>query len=214
MKFNEGAKQMGYVNQSRCLFRSRAESGTMIAAFVMSLVMMLSACEKIAGDPSSETWMENVKLENGEVLKVKRTKKYAGGDAGTSGGPLVYSSLEFTYKSKKYFWESNNSSAYLLEIDDKGRPVVAGDIGYDWAWSQRGRPCDKGVVEYYENGKWNQIPSWEINVSTRLNLAADKLKGEKGVAIADEITPSGTHLKSQYYKSKCLIQKEGKDHVQ
>lgn len=170
---------------------------------VFLVVIFVAACEKIQGDPSQEKWTENVKLQNGEVLQVKREERHGQGEAGTSGGPLTYASLEFEYRGKHYRWESGNVAPYILEIDQKGRPVVVGNIGYDWAWRQRGSPCDRGVVQYFENGQWVQIPTWELHVSSRMNLAANKSKAERGIASADDFDSPTTNFNYKIYKKKC-----------
>ena len=157
------------------------------------------------GSPSSgETWTESVKLENGEVIKVVHEEKHGQGEAGVSGGPLTYSRLEFDYRGVHYKWESNNTIPSILQIDKQGRPVIASDIGYEWAWRQRGSPCDKGVVEYFENGAWHQIPSWEIPVGNFMNLAADKEHARRGIAYGEETDrPHNSHWNFEFNEERC-----------
>jgi hypothetical protein len=167
------------------------------------ILSALWACDVIQGGSSQEKWTENVKLSNGEVLRVKREERHGSGEAGTSGGPLTYASLEFEYRGKQYKWESTNAAPFILEIDGKGRPVVAGDIGYDWAWRQRGSPCDRGVVEYSDGERWIQIPTWELPVSNRLNLADNKAKADRGLAAADDWESPTSTFNYMAYKKKC-----------
>jgi len=198
---------------SRLLVWSKGRTKLVAIFFTMS-VALLSACEKIQGNPSQEKWTENVKLANGDVLRVKREERHGQGEAGTSGGPLTYSRLEFEYKGNQYKWESGNVAPYILEIDDKGRPVVVGNIGYDWAWHQRGKPCDRGVVQYFENGEWLQIPTWELHVSSRLNLAANRAKANRGLAAADDWESPTSNFNYKIYKKKCdKIQKKLNDSI-
>lgn len=176
-------------------------------------LLLLAACEPIQGGPSSEKWVENVKLANGEVLRVEREERHGSGEAGTSGGPLTYSRLEFDYRGKHYKWESGNVSPSILEVDGKGRPVVVGNIGYDWAWAQRGKPCDRGVVQYFDNGQWVQIPTWELHVSNRLNLADNKEKAARGLVPAEDWESPTKTFNYTIYKKKCDLMRE-RGHVQ
>lgn len=153
--------------------------------------------------PSS--WRENVKLQDGTVIEVMREKRYGAGDIGSKGGPLVYASLEFTHRGQHIKWESTNSGPYLLQVDAQGRPVVAAGIYYDWARDARGNPCDGSVVEYFENERWHQIPSWKIAVSREWNLAADRERGLKGIAWKDQL-PSGGPTDYSINEKRCLLE--------
>lgn len=163
------------------------------------LIAFIASCDRQDADPpkpaNHEVWVERVKLANGEVLVVQREKRHGNGEMGSSGGPLTYARLEFDYRGSHYKWESENVAPGLLEFDEKWRPVIAGSIVYEWAWRQRGSPCDRGVVQYWEDGVWKQIPSWELPVSNRLNLAADKERGERGLSASEDIrSPSPVYL--------------------
>jgi hypothetical protein len=180
---------------------------------VLLIVIFVTACEKIQGDPSQEKWTENVKLQNGEVLQVKREERHGQGEAGTSGGPLTYSSLEFEYRGKQYKWESGNTAPWILQVDDAGRPVVYSTIGYDWARRQRGNPCSNGVLEIHDGVSWIQYPSWELHVSSKINLAANAEKGRQGISAGDEVGPLPPNINYLASKKKCM-NTEGENNVQ
>ena len=179
----------------------------MLRLVLMALLVFISACDKNNSDParqpSHEKWTEKVKLANGGFLDIKQERRHGGGEAGSFGGPLVYARIEFDYRGEHYVWESENVAPYILEIDERGRPVVAGDIGYDWAWRQRGSPCDRGVVQYSENGVWIQIPSWDLPVNNRLNIAQSKKQADAGMAMADDPRSPSTIMRYWVDKDKC-----------
>jgi hypothetical protein len=97
----------------------RAQYGVLIGV----AIFLLSACSKTV------TWEEEVPLNTGEVIWVKRTVTYK--LQGDSGNPLDIAyrpdwteMLEFTWQGKKY-WYTGDAALMLLAISPKSlQPVL------------------------------------------------------------------------------------------
>lgn len=155
------------------------------------------------GDPGTETWVEQVKLQTGETIAVEREFRYGGG--GPKSGPLRYARLEFDYRGRHYRWEEEHVWPMVLQVDERGRVVVASGIVYESAWVARGRPCDRSLLQMFERDSWKQYPSWEIHVERASNLAGNKKNGLIGLPMSK--APASILREFSSRTNRCL--KEG-----
>lgn len=158
------------------------------------------------GDPGTETWVEQVRLQTGETIAVEREFRYGGG--GSKSGPLRYARMEFDYRGKHYRWEEEHVWPMVLQVDERGRVVVASGIVYESAWHARGKPCDWGVFQINEDGVWKQYPSAMIHVSSESNLAGNKKNGLNGVPMSKA---AGSLSKRFGARNSCLKEGEMSD---
>lgn len=133
----------------------------------------LTACSKTV------QWEEEVPLNTGEVIWVKRTGSYE--LESESGNPLKFayrpqrrSTIEFTYKGKRYI-HTDDAGLVLLAIAPDGTPnLVASAAQFDWHVKNR-YYC---VVPYYVQFKpdstrvrwiWpDHVDSWLYGLRTNL----------------------------------------------
>lgn len=133
-------------------------------------VFLLGACSKTV------TWEEEVPLNTGEVIWVKRSVEYSvQGDAGNpmdlAWRPKKEQKLEFEWKSRKHKYEGA-ACLQVLAIHSN-RPVLIGDA---WCqslqWTHKYDPCEAYVqLNYDQSGQWIWPPKpeeWVFGLKTNL----------------------------------------------
>lgn len=137
---------------------------------IVVVLLMIRACNP------NVNWEEEVLLNTGETIVVQRSGSYSFGYSAGSGhigfSPEPKTTIEFTYKGKRY---SNTGTANfsLLAIGPNGGPSLVADAR---GWGNYNKyPC---VTPYYvqfiptnESGQWtwpNQIETWLYNLPTNL----------------------------------------------
>lgn len=150
--------------------------------FVLTVVLQITACSKTV------QWEEEVPLNTGETIWVKRTVVYSLRGAGGNPFDIGYGQdkteiLSFDWRGKKYVYEGQ-AALILLAISPQNQPVLvapAADKRWDWSHNYY---C---TIPYYvqfspdESGReW----SWPPNIEPWLygmshNLMRTRLKPEE-----------------------------------
>ena len=163
------------------------------------LIAVLALGWVLAGCTRTVHWEEEVLLNTGETIWVKRSGTYTYRSA--SGNPLDYgyqpdwvSTIEFSYQTKIYVFK-DDASLILLAIAPDGRPnLVADAADHDWQWKNK-HFC---VTPYYahfrpdESGKrWTwpaHIDGWLFGLPTNLMFGVPELasSGQKFI-VADRV---------------------------
>jgi hypothetical protein len=143
------------------------------ALLAVLIALQLAACSKTV------QWEEEVPLNTGEVIWVKRTVVYAA--QGGAGHPLDIKyrpgkdqAIEFTWNGKTYHYKGE-AQIMLLAISSKGQPAMVAPAE-DNSWNRHHKyPC---TVPFYvqfvpdETGKhWTwpaSIDSWLYNLPSNL----------------------------------------------
>lgn len=143
--------------------------------FVSGMALLIGSCAFMSRD-RTVTWEEEVPLNTGETIVVKRSGSYSFGYSAGDGyigfSPNPISTIEFTYKGKKYV-HTGNISFNLVAIGLDGMPSLVADAR---GWGNYNKyPC---VTPYYvqfktskDGSQWfwpNQIEPWLYNVPTNL----------------------------------------------
>lgn len=140
---------------------------------MMLIALQLTACSK------SVEWEEEIPLNTGETIWVKRGTSYsykgAGGNPFDIGlRPDRMQSLEFQWKGTRYTWEGD-ASLMLLAIDPKERPVLVANAAWQAEWGTRN--SYKCVKPYYvqfvpeKPGQWtwpSRIEPWLYGLNANL----------------------------------------------
>lgn len=103
----------------------------MMLGMVLVSVPLLGACSKTV------VWEEEVPLNTGETIWVKRTVKYT--YQGGAGNPLDMAYrpergavVEFDWRGKHYSFDRHGGPV-LLAISPQGRPVFVAEAGVSWS---------------------------------------------------------------------------------
>jgi hypothetical protein len=139
---------------------------------IMGTAMTITACSKTV------QWEEEVPLNTGEVIWVKRSMTYS--RSGSYANPLKPSwsieseAIEFEYKKEKYSWKSDQSPR-LLAISPESKPTIIGNAADSYSWGDRhGYKCVKPYYVQYvhqKDGAWtwpSAIEPWLYNLPTNL----------------------------------------------
>ncbi len=174
--------------------------------------LVITACSKTV------QWEEEVPLNTGETIVVKRSGKYEYeyiANWGFGYKPIGPSTIDFEYKGKKYS-HSDEIRLLLLAISPDGIPNLIAEPDM-WGWNNN-FPC---ITPYYvqfvpiENGirwQWSkQVEPWLFNLPTNLlignsdiedngkrllpadrkNKNASILSNEKNSKIVTDLKPFG-----------------------
>jgi hypothetical protein len=199
--------------------------------FMSGLLILLGACTLLVGSCAFVTrdrevsWEEEVPLNTGETIIVKRTVPWA--YQGGAGNPFAMAMLpnvdqqilEFTYKGKSYNYAGGAAVGWIV-ISPDGQPnLVATAADWDWA----GRNYYYCVVPFYAQFKPNadgktwtwpkQIEPWlygqtynlmanthRLNERLKIRYAAkDRVERDTTYAIQQ---PEGVKISSTY-KETC-----------
>ena len=173
---------------------------------VALVIVQLSACSRTV------QWEEEVPLNTGETIWVKRSGTYSFGSE--SGNPLRFgynpdwrSTIEFTYKGKKYS-HTDAAGLILLAIDPDGIPNLVAMAGeYDWQWKNNYHCVVPFYVQFRPDatGKnWNwpqQIDPWLYSLQTNLMFGLAPISFEqKKYTPADRINKNGSLLIFREYQ--------------
>ena len=148
----------------------------------MLILLTAAAAIHLTGCTKTVRWEEEVPLNTGETVVVKRSGTYVFGFDGAAGTGFGYApdtrgaALEFTYKGKVYVY-TGEAGPMVLAISPSGKPNLVAPAN-NWNWgSNNGYPCN---VPYYvqflpeENGRewtWpNKIEVWLYNQPTKLSI--------------------------------------------
>jgi len=148
--------------------------------------LSLTALALLTGCTRPVTWEEEVPLTTGETIWVKRSGTYSfnynAGSAHVGYSPDWKSTIEFTYKNKKYVY-AGEAFPMVLAISPEGEPNLISSAGV-WG-NQHGYPC---VTPYYVqfrpdssgmNWTWpDQIESWLYNLPSNLLVGLPPLKDD------------------------------------
>lgn len=142
---------------------------------VFGVSVLLSACSKTV------QWEEEVPLNTGETIWVKRTVVYS--SHGGAGNPLDMAyrpekdqAIEFTWRGKSYHYKGE-AWIMLLAISPRGQPVLVGPAENN-SWEARYRylctiPFYVQLVPDEPGRNWTwppQIEPWLYNLPTNLLL--------------------------------------------
>lgn len=157
---------------------------------------LLAALVFISGCTRSVTWEEEVPLNTGETIWVKRSGTYSFSYSAGSGhvgySPDWKSTIEFTYKGKKYSFTSD-VGLVLLAIAPDGLPnLVADPRNNEWHWKNNYYCVSPYYVQFRpENSStswiWpEKIEPWLYGLRTNLILGLVPLANDgKRYADAD-----------------------------
>lgn len=146
---------------------------------VALVIVQLSACSRTV------QWEEEVPLNTGETIWVKRSGTYSFGSE--SGNPLRFgynpdwrSTIEFTYRGKEFFF-SSEASPMVLAISPHGQPNLVASAGV-WG-NQHAYPC---ITPYYvqfrpdnSGKKWTwpvRIEPWLYDLPSNLLVGLPPLE--------------------------------------
>jgi hypothetical protein len=142
------------------------------------LGMGAAVCQLIACSKTVQ-WEEQVPLNTGEVVSVKRTGTYAyesesGNPMKSRYAPQARSSFEFTYKGKVYS-HADDAELVLLAIGPDGVPnLIASAHSYEWQWRHEHYCATPSYVQFRPDStgqKWvwpERIDPWLYNLPTNL----------------------------------------------
>ena len=143
--------------------------------WIAALVVAFS----VAGCSRSVHWEEEVPLNTGETIWVKRSGTYTYRSA--SGNPLAYgyqpdwvSTTQFNYRGKDYSF-TNSAGLILLAIAPDGAPtLLASAANHDWQWDNNYFCVTPFYVQFRPDasGKvwtWGErIETWPYGLPTNL----------------------------------------------
>ena len=175
---------------------------------VSTLAFLIGSCAFMTRD-RTVTWEEEVPLNTGETVVVKRTGTYslqleAGNPFNVRLSPEPVSTIEFTYKGKMYVY-SGETGLLLLAIAPNGLPnLIADPRAHGWEWKNNFY-C---VVPYYlqlrpdSTGKqwdWQEkIGPWLYGLPTNLIIGLAPLDADgKKYSKADRILENGARHSSE-----------------
>lgn len=126
------------------------------------------------------SWEEDVQLQNGQMLTIKRTHwfDHSSGTsfAGVHDGPGVplNSQIEFVWEGQQLLWEEQ---AYPLILQvDRQQLVLVSLIYKCEAFRQYGRPFPGYLIQRYENGIWWQVDIADLRIPDESNLLLNVLE--------------------------------------
>ena len=147
---------------------------------IMGTAMTISACSKTV------QWEEEVLLNTGETIWVKRSGTYslqlqAGNPFDVRLSPDPISTIEFMYKGKRYV-HTDDVGLVLLAISPEDKPtLVTSPQNTDWQWKHDYLCAMPSYVQLQFDGTVNawvwppQIESWLYRQPTNLTLGRAKL---------------------------------------
>ncbi|MCF8198713.1 MAG: hypothetical protein K9J42_08105 [Sulfuritalea sp.] len=155
-------------------------------------VLLFTACSKTV------QWEEEVPLNTGDTILVKRTIKYvyqgnAGNPFDIALRPEFKETIEFTWKAKSYRYEGD-ARISLLAISPQNYPVlVAAAEGQGWNWVNHYActiPFYVQLVPAHEGLEWTwppKIETWLYELPTNLLMARHAPGKMKKRYTADEV---------------------------
>ena len=162
------------------------------------LIAVLALGWVLAGCTRTVHWEEEVLLNTGETIWVKRSGTYTYRSA--SGNPLDYgyqpdwvSTIEFFYRRKNYLF-TNSAGLILLAVAPDGTPkLVASAANHDWQWENKYYCVTPFYVQFNPNSmdhawKWpDAISEWLFNLPTNLLFGVPPIAASgKKISIAEK----------------------------
>lgn len=145
--------------------RKRSRHLRKMAILAVSALMILG-CSK-----DNDSWREEIRLSNGDLIVADMENFYGNGGIGFSHGPLLKTRMAWKYKGRDYFWEEEAVAPRALQVDEQGRFYVVATIEYRWACAVRRNPKSYYLAFRYDGSAWHEVPLGEISLSTVFNLA-------------------------------------------
>lgn len=175
-------------------------------ALLVFAALQLTACSRTV------QWKEEVPLNTGETIFVERSGTYTyrcefAAGTGCGFSPNWRSTIEFTYKGKKYS-HTDAAGLILLAIAPDGIPNLVAMAGeYDWQWKNNYHCVVPFYVQFRPDatGKnWNwpqQIDPWLYSLRTNLIFGLAPLSFEqKKYTVADRTSKNGSLLIFREYQ--------------
>lgn len=143
------------------------------------LLAVTTGLSLLTGCTRSVTWEEEVPLNTGETIVVKRSGTYTyksapGNPLDFGYGPEWRSTIEFTYKGKRYR-HTDDAGLVLLAIGPDGVPNLIASAGsYEWQWKHKYYCVTPSYVQFRpdstgQNWTWpEQIEQWLHGLPTNL----------------------------------------------
>lgn len=158
----------------------------------LQILLLMIAALQLAACSKTVQWEEEVPLNTGETIVVKRSGTYTyksapGNPLDFGYGPDWRSTIEFTYKGKRYSYTSD-ASPMVLAISPAGQPNLIA-LADQAGWGNKNNySCDAPYYVQFqpsENGRqwtWpDKIDTWLCNLPTNLviGLAPLEASGKK-----------------------------------
>lgn len=103
-------------------------------------LLLVIAAVQLAGCSKTVQWDEEVPLNTGDTIWVKRSATYARSGAYANplqlGWMLKAETLTFEWAGQKYEWEGD-ISLMALAIDPQHRPILVADADWNYRWGDR-----------------------------------------------------------------------------
>jgi hypothetical protein len=170
--------------------------------FISTTVVLIGLCMFMTRD-RTVTWEEEVPLNTGETIIVKRSGTYSlrmqpGSPFDIRLSPEPVSTIKFEYKGKLYSFQSEGG-LQVLAIGPDGRPNLVSHAGGDWGTRNR-YSCDPPYYVQFQpslSGKdWTwppRIEPWLYHHPTNLVLGIAELKFDgKRMTAADRQTENAS----------------------
>ena len=155
----------------------------------LQILTLFIAVIYITGCTRTVQWEEEVPLNTGETIVVKRSGTYS--YRSEAGNPLNYahrpdrrSTIEFTYRGKPYM-HSGDASLMALAIAPSGIPnLVASAADTGWQWNHDYLCAMPSYVQFRPNPsglEWSwpdQIEPWLYRTPTNLMFGLPELKDD------------------------------------
>lgn len=141
------------------------------ASFLLLIITLISACA-----PKQYVWEEEVQLQSGEVITVRRTisfKEYqpAGGGGGSD---ILNSTLDVIspqHPSNPGTWSHPPFLPLVFDQDpDSHQWYIVATFYMCNTWYEMGRPKLPYAEFHYENGQWTQTPLSEKYIGKDGNM--------------------------------------------
>lgn len=153
-----------------------------------TLLLLLVSLQLVACSKTVQ-WEEEVPLNTGETIVVKRSGTYTfkceiAVGTGCGYSPEWQSTIEFTYKGKKYV-HTSEAFPMVLAISPDGKPNLVA-VADESGWGNKNKySCDAPYYVQFqprENGrKWtwpDKIETWLFNLPTNLLIGLAPLESD------------------------------------
>lgn len=179
---------------------------------LLQILLTLVAALQLTACSRTVHWEEEVPLNTGETIVVKRSGTYT--YESESGNPLKFdyrpdwrSTIEFTYKGKRYT-HTDDAGLVLLAIAPDGTPnLVASAAQYGWG-NKHKYLCDKPYYAQFrpdssrKNWNWpEKIDPWIYGLPTNLVFGLPPLASSgKKYTQTDRVLENGSLLVMDHYR--------------
>jgi len=169
---------MNMTRQQREFWRSLA---------VLTLACALAACAvwPPGHEETSQSWHEEVQLQDGRVIVVERTEFYSAycGPGIRCGlerrGPPTRSKIEFVHNGEAVTWEEQ-MAPMILQVEQKQKNLVLVATFASCGQYRRYSKSDRSVPAYiafrYLQGTWREIKVDKLQINLESNLLVNDAK--------------------------------------